>query len=313
LCGSCNAAQCQTCVNAFGAQVFADNSLWWLNRQWSKTALTYWLRLVGRALDLDHYLLPPPRNPQPAQPQPQPQPQDAAGEAGGSSQTDASQSQVDSDSMTVGTADAESLAVAPATLHASQPFANTVESAHSQLAPAAEDARTYLLLQRSAVGSGPEGTHHQNLNPSQQAGGQGGLSHRQVQAEGSLSGNADASSSASSSDGTSHAAQGTLFTPALADAVRQRAQHPDSSMHTSPAAVSATSDLQHRLSPQQQLSRPEQASCSEGFSRQVGYQIAHLTSSNNQDELLYICIWQAMCSMGWVARLFTASAGSPGQ
>jgi len=39
-----------------------------LGRQWSKTALTCWLRIVGRALDLEHYLLPPPR---PAQQPPQ--------------------------------------------------------------------------------------------------------------------------------------------------------------------------------------------------------------------------------------------------
>lgn len=98
------AAQCQACVNALCAQVIANNSLWWLNRQWCKIALTCWLRVVGRALDLDHYLLPPPHNPHPGQPQPQPQPQDPAAEAADSSQTDARQSQVESNNMSVDTA-----------------------------------------------------------------------------------------------------------------------------------------------------------------------------------------------------------------
>ena len=56
-----------------------DCCFWWLDRQWSKAALTCWLRVFGRALDLEHYLLPPllppqqrpPAPLQPAQPQPQ--------------------------------------------------------------------------------------------------------------------------------------------------------------------------------------------------------------------------------------------------
>ncbi|KAL0020826.1 hypothetical protein WJX79_004115 [Trebouxia sp. C0005] len=60
-------------------------------RQWCKTALTCWLRLVGSVLDLEHYLLPTPGNPQPAQPQPQHQ--DIAAEAADFSQTDARQRQ----------------------------------------------------------------------------------------------------------------------------------------------------------------------------------------------------------------------------
>lgn len=94
--------QCQACVNALCAQVIANKSLWWLNRQWCKTALTCWLRLVGSVLDLEHYLLPTPGNPQPAQPQPQHQ--DIAAEAADFSQTDARQRQVESDSITEGTA-----------------------------------------------------------------------------------------------------------------------------------------------------------------------------------------------------------------
>ena len=173
---------------------------------------------------------------------------------------------------------------------------------------AAGHAHTCLLLQRSAVESGPEGTHHQNLNSSQETGDQGGLSQRQVQAEGSLSGNADASSSASSNGGVSHAARGTLFTTPFTDAVRPHAQHLHSRAQTSSGAVSGTSDLQQMFSPQQdlQLSSPKEASFSEGFSPQVGRQTAYLTSSNNQDKLLYA--FGKSC-----AGLFTASAGSPGQ
>jgi len=187
-------------------------------------------------------------------------------------------------------------------------FHKTAESGHFQLTLAAEDAHTCLLLQQSAVGSGHQGTYHQNLNLRQKAGYRGGLSQRQVQAEGSLSGNGDASSSAASSIGISHAAQGSLFTHSFTDAVRQHAQHPHSRMQTSPGAVSWISDLQQTSSPQQdlQLSSPDEASYSEGFSPQVGCQTAHLTYSNNQDELLYA--FGKPC-----AGLCTASAGSPGQ
>lgn len=165
--------------------------------------------------------------------------------------------------------------------------------------------QTCLLLQRSAVGSGPEGRHNQNLTSIQEAGDQGGLSQRQVQAEGSLSGDADASSSASSKYGISHAAQDTLSTSLFMDAVRPHAQHPHSRAQTSSAAVNRTSDLQQMPSPQQdlQLSSTEDASFSKGFSPQVGHQTAHLTIS-----MSCYMLFGKPC-----AGLFTASAGSPGQ
>ncbi|KAL3131681.1 hypothetical protein ABBQ38_007973 [Trebouxia sp. C0009 RCD-2024] len=44
-------------------------------RQWSKTALSWWLRAVGQLWGVDHYLLPPRAPQQPPQPPPQPQQQ----------------------------------------------------------------------------------------------------------------------------------------------------------------------------------------------------------------------------------------------
>ena len=240
----------------------------WLNRQWSKTALTWWLRIAGRLLDLEHYLLPPARPPQPRPEaaQPPPHPQQQAPDSAVPSQSNGGHRQPDSESppeMRHG--DAQDLHHTNEALSAASLSAEATESGVShRLAPGAEAA--CLLGQSPAVSVGHETLQHPQAGSSQQTDlDYGEISDGQPRAGGVPSASAAAVTSASSTDGTNHNDQrGGLAS--IAHKWHANRDAPDSNYATSSS----------------QSPDPEQSSTLQGQSETISQPVLHQAGLGTQ-------------------------------
>lgn len=245
---------------------------YWLNRQWSKTALTWWLRGAGRLLDLEHYLLPPTRPPQPRPEaaQPPPHPQQQAPDSAGPSQSDEGHSQPDNRSAVLRHGDAQDLHDSDDALGAATLRAEAAEPGVSHhLAPDAEAA--HLLGQSPAVSVGHETLQPPEAGSSQQTDlDHGEIRGRQPHAGGLPSASAAAATSASSCDGIDHSDQrGSL----VSSTHKRHAQHAN---RHAPDSNHATSSSQ---SPD-----PEQSSTPQGQSETISQPALHQAGLGTQGE-----------------------------